>query len=127
MLQYTIFTPYPLHKLVSFTQPPCPFTFTGPFIRITASALLLLIHSYNYFPCRILAFYLCIAYTLHHNTSSPAHASRIPARSPASALRIALYIRPAHSHDTQPATDTIQLSITIRLQHQHDDVTIIYT
>ena len=51
----------------------------------------------------------------------PAHVSRIPSRIPSQhpAIRIALYIRPAHSSDTQPSN-------TIRLQHQHDDVTIIY-
>ena len=79
VLQYTISTLPLIHKLVSFTQPPCLFTFSVSYMRITSTSTRLLIDSCKYFPCRILAFYLCIAYILQHNTSILAYDLRTSA------------------------------------------------
>ena len=56
-MQYTFYTRPSLHKLFSFSQPPCCFTFTCTYIRATRPGIRLLISTANCFPCRILAFF----------------------------------------------------------------------
>ena len=56
-MQYTFYTRPSLHKLFSFSQPPCRFTFTCTYIRATRPGIRLLISTANCFPCRILAFF----------------------------------------------------------------------
>ena len=56
-MQYTIYTSPSLHKLFSFTQPPCRFTFTCAYIRATSTGIRLDDSTANCFPCRILAFF----------------------------------------------------------------------
>ena len=115
MLQYTFYTRPSLHKLFSFDQPPCRFTFTCTYIRATSSGIRLDDSTANCFPCRILAFFTGTS------AARPAHSSQHTAQpyhyvtymySIYTTAQHTGPIRPAARHQHQTSTRSRPVSTT---------------